>query len=941
MIQKIIFSILFFSLPLFAQSADSKLIILSEFSPHNSERQEKYSDRIYKKLSSSLQSQNFQIRKAEGNGLLARLNNANVLGAAFLVEGFYNLDAFGSLNIYVQIYHPQKKEMIDAFHLTSNPPELEGIKLDPAEVVKKPEVTIEELTKKLSNRIRSNPKRYERNDNINESAIITGLVKEYSLPLPKEDTAKDSEDVFKLLAEQTQKITTASNVVTDKNKQPASVTVINSEEIKTSGARTVNELLTIYVPGYFMVEDQDDTIAGFRGFAPDNNAKVLLLINGHNMNTEWFWGPPDSILNGLNLDYIERIEVIRGPGSVTLGQGALLGVINIITKTGNTNPGTTISGSYGKDSYNRLSIQAGASGKEITDLKTFFQVSTSRYQGQKLRSEGWAKAKEYEGVESEYSLRDGRNIFIPIEDVKDNDLVLNTEGNTALVARKNIASGYNRLRRANQDTVLGNIQYKDLDFTGFMTNQSRDIYNFYRDRSILESNLKTGNLSYSHDFNDKVSLKAKGYYTQDDIILKSPKGLTMGGTRENRYGGSLIANFKDFPKNNNFAVGVEFRKYDMGQRDKNGNNFIINNADESLLNNVNQNNRYVYPDTIAVQSLFFEDFYKLSEKWDIFGAFRYDKHPYWGTNISPRLGSIYSFSSKLRFRLSYQEGFRGVVGVSYAGGFQGDGHLRVQNFRNIESAAIPNSFDSNGRANGYYASVPETKPEKMRSYELSANYNLSSSINIDTIFFYNNLRNIIDVGVLYCDKPKEDGSGGCNMPNLGSDVPGDWNGYWFYKNAAGEIRQGGAEIGIRYQSRKLILGFSHSLVRVITASSSQFESIYLTSDVNNLRFKGYPENVTRLQANYKPIDKWTLAFNYLFYPSWYSPRGNRVEGNHLINLSSFYSFLENLEGGMILKNALNHKNLYPMISNAGGQDLSDGSPSIEGRTYWLTLNYRF
>lgn len=99
-----------------------------------------------------------------------------------------------------------------------------------------------------------------------------------------------------------------------------------------SGARTVNEVLTTYVPGFFTVEDQDDTIAGFRGFASDNNAKVLLLINGHNMNTEWFWGPPDSIINGMNMEYIERIEVIRGPGSVTLGQGALLGVINIITK---------------------------------------------------------------------------------------------------------------------------------------------------------------------------------------------------------------------------------------------------------------------------------------------------------------------------------------------------------------------------------------------------------------------------------------------------------------------------------------------------------------------------------------------------------------------------------------------------------------------------------
>jgi len=127
-------------------------------------------------------------------------------------------------------------------------------------------------------------------------------------------------------------VSVASKVSNDPDKQPVSVTVVTREQLQLSAARTLNEALMVYVPGFFTVEDQDDTIAAFRGLAADNNSKVMMLLNGHNLNAEWFMGPPDAILNSNNFDWIERIEVIRGPGSVTLGQGALLGVINIITR---------------------------------------------------------------------------------------------------------------------------------------------------------------------------------------------------------------------------------------------------------------------------------------------------------------------------------------------------------------------------------------------------------------------------------------------------------------------------------------------------------------------------------------------------------------------------------------------------------------------------------
>jgi outer membrane receptor protein involved in Fe transport len=947
---------------MFAQEKQlSKLIYLTKFKPYKSSSKD-HSEQIYQKIKANLESNGFEVVESKKD-LKTSLSDAKNANARFLIDGYYKEDGEG-FNVYSQIYNPDTGYIVDALHTSSGVEGVEGIVLDPNESKKSEESVLKDFSKKLGIRIRTNTKRAERRENINDSLLTTnlGTDKTIQFQVAEENIAKASEDVFKILAEKETAVSVASNVIKDAKKQPVSISLISREQIKMSGARTLNELLTIYVPGFFTVEDQDDTIAGFRGFAPDNNAKVLMLINGHNMNTEYFWGPPDSIMNGLNLDYIERIEVIRGPGSVTLGQGALLGVVNIITKKADTSPGFTISGVAGGNDYNVGTLQGGMVGKDVKDLRVFGMVSQAKYAGQKIRPEGWAKEKTLEGVEGYYDIRDGNNAIIPTKDYKPGDNVRlfetwtpDPERFNTVVTRRNVATSGAKLKRANDDVITSVIQYKGLEFTYFYKNQLRDMYNFYRDRNRVQNKINHGSITYDYEFNEKISIKLKSYYTVDDLFLRSQKGLTLGGTREYRYGGSIILNLNEIIKNNNTAVGVEFRRYDLGQANSEGNNFLLNSsantADNALLldrNGLspNERNRYVYPGTIAVRSLFAENFYKFSDRVDIFGAFRYDKHPYWGSNVAPRIGTLFSYSKDLRFRLSYQEGFRGVVGVSYAGGFEGDGHLRIQNFPYVQSARIPSSFNSQGFPTAFYQDIPQTKPEKMRSYEFATNYNFTSNLSIENIMFFNKVEKIIDVGVLYCDRPSAPtasvpGPNGCVMPRLGNDIPGNWNGYWFYKNNPGEIRQGGAEISLTYKNKLITSTLSQSIVKLFTASPGQTDSIYLTNDPNNRQFKGFPSNVTRWNTFIYPVDKLTVSFTYLYYPNWYSPKNQRVEGNHLANLGFNYKFLDNLEGYIMIKNLFNQLNLYPMISNAGGAALSDGSPAVERRTYWVGMSYTF
>ncbi|MBI4510762.1 MAG: TonB-dependent receptor [Deltaproteobacteria bacterium] len=109
---------------------------------------------------------------------------------------------------------------------------------------------------------------------------------------------------------------------------PSVVTVISREEIIRSGARDLLDVLLL-VPGFsFGVDVWNVVGVGVRGNW-GHEGKVLLLVDGQEMNETLYsttqWG------NRFPIDQIQRVEIIRGPGSVVYGGYAELAVINVIT----------------------------------------------------------------------------------------------------------------------------------------------------------------------------------------------------------------------------------------------------------------------------------------------------------------------------------------------------------------------------------------------------------------------------------------------------------------------------------------------------------------------------------------------------------------------------------------------------------------------------------
>ncbi len=135
---------------------------------------------------------------------------------------------------------------------------------------------------------------------------------------------------------------------------PASISIITSQDIKRYGYRTMADVLNS-VPGLYVTYDRNYHYLGAGGFLRqgDYNTRMLLLVDGHRMNNNIY----DTAAVGndliLDIDLVDRVEVIRGPGSSLYGSNAFFGVINVITKGASHVNGLELSAEGGSSDANK------------------------------------------------------------------------------------------------------------------------------------------------------------------------------------------------------------------------------------------------------------------------------------------------------------------------------------------------------------------------------------------------------------------------------------------------------------------------------------------------------------------------------------------------------------------------------------------------------------
>jgi len=130
-----------------------------------------------------------------------------------------------------------------------------------------------------------------------------------------------------------EEVSAASRAAESVEDAPSSVTVIPSQELRAMGYPTIAEALR-GVRGVYLSDDRTYESAGFRGFGRpgDYGNRVLVLVDGHPTNDNWLNSSYIGYDARVDLEDVERIEVVRGPGSVLYGTGAFSGVINVVTR---------------------------------------------------------------------------------------------------------------------------------------------------------------------------------------------------------------------------------------------------------------------------------------------------------------------------------------------------------------------------------------------------------------------------------------------------------------------------------------------------------------------------------------------------------------------------------------------------------------------------------
>jgi outer membrane receptor for ferrienterochelin and colicins len=165
---------------------------------------------------------------------------------------------------------------------------------------------------------------------------------------------------------------------------PASVSIISKEDIQNYGYNDIGDLLNA-VRDVYITFDRNYTYLGIRGFGrpTDYNNRVAVMVNGVVLN-ENLWGaaPVGTELYGLNIDMVERVEVIRGPASALYGNYPMLGMINIVLQSGKAIDGLKASvevGSYGKSQKSVAFAKTTAGGLDIS-----FGLRQGKLTGQQL-----------------------------------------------------------------------------------------------------------------------------------------------------------------------------------------------------------------------------------------------------------------------------------------------------------------------------------------------------------------------------------------------------------------------------------------------------------------------------------------------------------------------------------------------------------------------------
>ena len=406
----------------------------------------------------------------------------------------------------------------------------------------------------------------------------------------------------------------------------ASAFVITREDIRRYGYRTLAESLR-RISGLYISSDRNYNYLGVRGFSlpGDYNTKILLLVNGHRTNDALYDSAVIEDAFPVDIESIERIEVVKGPGSALWGTNALFAVVNVITRSADDIDGARFTAEIG--SHNRQ--------------KGFAEYG-------RVLNNGLEIAGSISGLGS-----DGENhVYFPER---------NQPGNQF---NNGVASGI-----SDEDAYKGylSLRYDDWSFLFYQSRRDNTVPTASWDGSFNDPDMFSVDeyTSYELKYDTSVlpenngQLTARIYYDRSDFRGRYPYNGNEG------WLGPLVGN-KDEANSKQWGTEIRFNM-DVTE------DFAVTAGAEYLdVTESTQKNwdysppgwEWLYVDTgtkkntYDVLSYYVQGEYAILDNLNLVAGIRMDDYSTFDAQYSPRAAILYSPFEKTTLKLLYGEAFR-------------------------------------------------------------------------------------------------------------------------------------------------------------------------------------------------------------------------------------------------------------------------------------------
>lgn len=491
--------------------------------------------------------------------------------------------------------------------------------------------------------------------------LLAVAIASASTLVPASDPAAEGPEeasVLRLFYDEGELVTTASLVPEEARLAPATVEVFTAEDIENMGARTLSDLLRTLESVLVTVQTNSRESIWFRGVRNRYNDKVLLLVDGIPRRDPVYQHA--SVDEYLPLTNVERVEVIRGPGSALYGTNAFAGVINVITKR----PGT--------DGWGE--IEAGGGN---------FDTAEAAAEG----AFRWGPAGIYAFAHGYRTDGDGLDY---------------QRGHLPQTLRQNPKrqwSGGVTVAGGGFTARLERLHYKYTFFTDW------DVPTWRWDDEEYVTDDTFASVEYAGTISPKVRVTAVGFYQDYRLysfwreFLRGQQGpkATPDDVRyandvykEGKlYGGDLRFAF-DFGPTNKLTVGASYERESVSR---------VEDLWTEVHTGIVTRPFYIDPVGVDTWAVYLEDVWKPAGWVTLTAGVRGDHNGIFGWQTSPRLGATFHPGRKLVAKLLYGEAFRApsfreFFTVDMTGQFpEGNRALKPESIRTFE-ASLDYTFSS-------------------------------------------------------------------------------------------------------------------------------------------------------------------------------------------------------------------------------------------------------